>query len=53
MGGRLFALPFGESENFALRGLGLGIAGSYTTQDGTVAQPLLVGLPNARAIDVL
>ncbi len=38
---RLFALPFGESENFALRGLGLGIAGSYTTQDGTVAQPLL------------
>ena len=38
---RLFALPFGESENFALRGLGLGIAGSFTTQDGTVAQPLL------------
>ena len=38
---RLFALPFGESENFALRGLGLGIAGTFTTQDGTVAQPLL------------
>ena len=27
--GRLFALPFGESDVFALRGLGLGIAGTY------------------------
>jgi len=38
---RLFAHPFAESESFALRGLGLGIAGTYTDQDGTVAQPLL------------
>lgn len=39
--GRLFAHPFAESDNFALRGLGLGIAATYTDQDGTVAQPLL------------
>jgi phosphate-selective porin OprO and OprP len=39
--GRLFAHPFGSSENFALRGLGLGIAGTYTSQTGTAAQPLL------------
>ena len=39
--GRLFAHPFGESENFALRGLGLGVAGTYTSQSGTTAQPLL------------
>jgi phosphate-selective porin OprO and OprP len=38
---RLFALPFSNSDSFALRGLGLGIAGTYTTQDGTTAQPLL------------
>jgi phosphate-selective porin OprO/OprP len=38
---RLFALPFGESEHFALRGLGLGLAGTRTTQDGTLTQPLL------------
>jgi phosphate-selective porin OprO/OprP len=38
---RLFAHPFAESESFALRGLGLGIAGTYTDQDGTAAQPLL------------
>ncbi len=38
---RLFTHPFAESESFALRGLGLGIAGTYTDQDGTAAQPLL------------
>jgi phosphate-selective porin OprO/OprP len=38
---RLFAHPFAESENFALRGLGLGIAGTYTDQAGTSSQPLL------------
>ena len=38
---RIFAHPFGESESFALRGLGLGIAGTYTSQTGTTAQPLL------------
>jgi phosphate-selective porin OprO/OprP len=38
---RLFAHPFAESASFALRGLGLGIAATYTDQDGTAAQPLL------------
>jgi phosphate-selective porin OprO and OprP len=38
---RVFAHPFGESESFALRGLGVGIAGTYTSQTGTTAQPLL------------
>jgi phosphate-selective porin OprO/OprP len=38
---RLFAHPFAESENFALRGLGLGVAGTWSSQDGTAAQPLL------------
>jgi phosphate-selective porin OprO/OprP len=38
---RLFAHPFAESDSFALRGLGLGIAATYTDQDGTAAQPLL------------
>ncbi len=39
--GRLFAHPFAESDSFALRGLGLGLAATYTTQEGTAAQPLL------------
>jgi phosphate-selective porin OprO and OprP len=39
--GRVFAHPFAESESFALRGLGLGLAATYTDQDGTTAQPLL------------
>ena len=39
--GRVFAHPFAESESFALRGLGLGFAATYTDQDGTSAQPLL------------
>jgi len=38
---RLFGHPFAESDNFALRGLGIGIAGTYTDQTGTTAQPLL------------
>jgi phosphate-selective porin OprO/OprP len=38
---RLFAQPFAESESFALRGLGLGIAGTYTEQAGSATQPLL------------
>ena len=38
---RTFAHPFAESESFALRGLGLGLAATYTDQDGTTAQPLL------------
>lgn len=38
---RLFTLPFGESDVFALRGLGFGIAGTYGSYDGTTAQPLV------------
>ncbi len=38
---RLFALPFGESDSFWLRGLGIGIAGTYGSFDGTTAQPLV------------
>ncbi len=38
---RLFAHPFAESDSFALRGLGIGIAGTYTDQAGNVTQPLL------------
>ena len=38
---RLFAHPFAESDNFALRGLGFGIAGTYTDQTGNSLQPLL------------
>ncbi len=38
---RMFAHPFAESDSFALRGLGLGIAGTYTDQVGNLTQPLL------------
>src|SRR5688572_20455580 len=38
---RLFAHPFAESDSFALRGLGVGIAGTYTDQAGDTTQPLL------------
>ena len=38
---RVFLQPFAESDHFALRGLGFGIAGTYTDQAGTAAQPLL------------
>jgi len=38
---RLFTQPFAESDSFAIRGLGFGIAGSYTDQVGTALQPLL------------
>jgi phosphate-selective porin OprO/OprP len=39
--GRIFAQPFANSDSFALRGLGLGIAGSYTSQEGDATQTLL------------
>ena len=39
--GRLFALPFAESDTFALRGFGIGIASTYTDQEGTTSQTLL------------
>lgn len=38
---RLFSHPFAESDHFALRGLGIGVAATYTDQSGTAAQPLL------------
>jgi phosphate-selective porin OprO/OprP len=38
---RLFANPFAESDSFALRGLGVGIAGTWTDQVGSATQPLL------------
>lgn len=38
---RLFAHPFARGDNLLLRGLGLGIAGTWTDQAGTAAQPLL------------
>ena len=38
---RLFTHPFAESDNFAIRGLGIGIAGTYTDQAGNATQPLL------------
>jgi phosphate-selective porin OprO/OprP len=38
---RLFAQPFAESDHFALRGLGIGIAGTRTDQAGNATQPLL------------
>ena len=39
--GRIFAQPFANSDSFALRGLGFGIAGSYTSQEGDETQSLL------------
>ena len=39
--GRIFAQPFANSDSFALRGLGFGIAGSYTSQEGNATQTLL------------
>lgn len=38
---RLFSHPFAESDRFALRGFGIGVAATYTDQTGTAAQPLL------------
>jgi phosphate-selective porin OprO/OprP len=38
---RLFAHPFADSDSFAIRGLGFGIAGTLTDQTGTALQPLL------------
>jgi phosphate-selective porin OprO/OprP len=38
---RLFAQPFAQSEYDALRGLGFGIAGSFTDQTGSATQTLL------------
>ncbi len=38
---RLFSHPFAESDRRALRGLGVGVAGSYTDQTGTATESLL------------
>lgn len=46
---RLFTQPFAESDNFALRGLGFGVAGSTTEQTGaTVSNVLQTLLPSYR-----
>ena len=37
----MFAQPFTESDSFALRGLGFGIAGTYGDQEGATSQTLL------------
>ena len=39
--GRIFTQPFANSDSFALRGLGFGVAGSYTSQQGNATQTLL------------
>ncbi len=38
---RLFVNPFAESDSFAIRGLGIGLAGTFTDQTGNATQPLL------------
>jgi phosphate-selective porin OprO/OprP len=38
---RIFTQPFANSDSFALRGLGLGVAGSFTSQEGNATQTLL------------
>jgi phosphate-selective porin OprO and OprP len=38
---RLFAHPFANSDSFGLRGLGLGIAGTYTEHTGNATQTFL------------
>jgi phosphate-selective porin OprO/OprP len=38
---RIFAQPFADSDSFALRGLGIGIGGSFTSQEGDATQSLL------------
>jgi phosphate-selective porin OprO/OprP len=38
---RVFAHPFADSGTFGLRGFGIGVAGSFTSQEGTLLQPLL------------
>lgn len=40
---RVFFQPFLNSDNFALRGLGFGIAGTYVNSTGTTATTLLPG----------
>lgn len=40
---RLYFQPFLNSDNFALRGLGFGIAGTYVNSTGTTATTLLPG----------
>ena len=38
---RLFAHPFAASDSFGLRGLGFGVAGTYTEHTGTATLPFL------------
>lgn len=41
---RVFVQPFRNSDNFALRGLGFGVAGTYVNAVGNVQNPLLPAL---------
>ncbi len=50
---RLFAHPFAESDSFALRGLGIGIAGTYTDQVGNADAAAPAVFPLAGPGDVL
>jgi len=38
---RIFSQPFADSDSFVLRGLGIGIAGSFNSQEGDATQSLL------------
>ena len=50
----LFAQPFGDSDSFALRGLGFGIAGTYAiVQTAPRPQPLAAELQDAGPVHVL
>jgi phosphate-selective porin OprO/OprP len=47
--GRLFALPFANSENYYLRGLGIGLGATQGTKRGTAAVSLAAGSTTATA----
>ena len=50
---RVFFQPFVNSDNFALRGLGFGVAGTYVDSTGNTTTTLLAELSHAGSADVL
>ena len=50
---RVFFQPFLNSDNFALRGLGFGVAGTYVTFDRQHHHDVVAGLSHARAANIL
>ena len=50
---RVFFQPFVNSDNFALRGLGFGVAGTFVDSTGSAATTLLPELSHAGSADVL